>query len=1475
MQNKLIIFRKNHMIFILILFTILLFPLLINNINLSKEKTDSTFLVEDQPKSIHIAASTYNFKYYKEIIIDHSKVGNGIHLDFPLLLDFTDQDLHNHVQADGDDIAFYSGTEWLDYEIELFDQGVTQAHLVAWVRIPSLSNSADTTIYMYYGNSTMEAQQNPSAVWNSNYKAVWHLNATMLDSTSNNNDGTNYGANDVSPFIGHSLDYNGAASNGDYSDMGSGSSIDNVFNGGATISAWIYPEGWGGGSYGRVLAKSSVTDGTDGWVLCVDGVSPATEQLIFYRGIHSTAPPADTRGLWYTGDYTIKKNQWNYVVVTYDDSVCDNYPIIYIDNLKYDYTNLTTDPAPPTTGYAQDDSSQAVYIGNYGGAAKDRTFDGVIDEVRISSGIKSSGWILTEYNNQYNPDSFYSLGSEVAIDNTPPEIIINSPTDYNLFGSLAPAFNVEVTDNGIIHTRWYRLLNGTVTTTNTTFTENGTINPVRWSEVGNGTVTLQFFANDTSGNVASSEVTLRKDINHPSITINSPGYLELFGSSPPDFNINVWDVNGVNKTWYTLDNGPIKFFTSNGTIDQSLWSTCGNGAISIKFYANDSLGNEGFSEVIVNKTISAPTIQPISPVFNDLFGTTPPNYTVEISDVKGVEDMWYTLNNGPYEFFTSNGTISQSLWDDWGNGTVSIKFYANNSLGNGDFTEVIVRKDIIGPIITINNPDDYDTFGHSPLPIYDISIDEPNGIESSWYTLDGGTTNTSFTLLNGEINQTRWDEIGNGTMTIKFYARDLVGNLGSKEVLIKKDILGPTIVINSPNPYEVFGSTAPIFNIQTIDCSGINLRWYNLENGDNITCGTSGQISPFQWSYLGNGTVSIKFYARDSLGNENFSEVIVRKDIDPPSIKVNNPISDQVYGESPPSFNVEISDNNGIDTRWYCLLNGTVTTTNTTFTTNETIDSTLWDTFGDGNINIRFYANNSIGSVSYSDVNVIKDMFAPSIDIATPNNNSYCNHPPIFNIYSYDVSFDNLWIRIGSVNISITNDNDFQLNSSIWNSLSQGLFQIHVYSNDTLGHRSTKVLNLYKDTIRPNPPTLINYPTGEVSLPLTFDWENGTDPSGIAYYRLIIDNEADPFSTPGFIFEVNITSSYYELTEFLSPRNYHFFIYCVDRAGNQGNAASGSFIIAGSAEPPSQFPWWIILIIALPLGLIIAFVALRKSKKVKVVVVDKEVEALKEQKKQLETKARSALKAGNYQDAAELYSQCRIISNQLIENGIEEEKDKFRNFDKIEKELQLKLAAIPLTFTCINHLLTAYFDQLSIKYYSNPDIYPETQNNINGLMLNDSKFLEHRLNNPENGESLINDLNIQPDTTTHINGIQFLYTNDLSEDSLIKLCEQYQNPQMLLLIVGIKWPNFEYSETMAVPRDTSIKYRDNIRVINKDLLVRLIGIQGDYKDILNEIIDLDFDYAELETLLKKIETNLYDTEELKEDLKRMEWFFFL
>ncbi|HLH07384.1 MAG TPA: DUF2341 domain-containing protein [Terriglobales bacterium] len=57
-------------------------------------------------------------------------------------------------QTAGNDILFTGsdGQTKLNHEIEQFVSSSGQ--LAAWVLIPSLSNSADIVIYMYYGNSS-------------------------------------------------------------------------------------------------------------------------------------------------------------------------------------------------------------------------------------------------------------------------------------------------------------------------------------------------------------------------------------------------------------------------------------------------------------------------------------------------------------------------------------------------------------------------------------------------------------------------------------------------------------------------------------------------------------------------------------------------------------------------------------------------------------------------------------------------------------------------------------------------------------------------------------------------------------------------------------------------------------------------------------------------------------------------------------------------------------------------------------------------------------------------------------------------------------------------------------------------------------------------------------------------------------------------------------------------------------------------
>jgi len=68
---------------------------------------------------------------------------------------------------------------------------------------------------------------------------------------------------------------------------------------------------------------------------------------------------------------------------------------------------------------------------------------------------------------------------------------------------------------------------------------------------------------------------------------------------------------------------------------------------------------------------------------------------------------------------------------------------------------------------------------------------------SVWYTIDDGVTTIPITVYSGSIDETVWNALPNGQVTITFYALDIVGNLGSSSVIVtKKD---PGI----PGPYSV------------------------------------------------------------------------------------------------------------------------------------------------------------------------------------------------------------------------------------------------------------------------------------------------------------------------------------------------------------------------------------------------------------------------------------------------------------------------------------------------------------------------------------------------------------------------------------------------------------------------------------------------------------------------------------------------
>ena len=149
-------------------------------------------------ESSNISLGWYNpsWSYRKQITIDYTKVSGGANLTgFPILVNLiSDAGLAANAQATGNDILFTSadGTTKLSHEIEAYTSAT--GALIAWVKVPTVSASVNTVLYIYYGNAGAANQQDAIGVWDSNYKVVWHLKdgSTLSgsDATSNANTAT-------------------------------------------------------------------------------------------------------------------------------------------------------------------------------------------------------------------------------------------------------------------------------------------------------------------------------------------------------------------------------------------------------------------------------------------------------------------------------------------------------------------------------------------------------------------------------------------------------------------------------------------------------------------------------------------------------------------------------------------------------------------------------------------------------------------------------------------------------------------------------------------------------------------------------------------------------------------------------------------------------------------------------------------------------------------------------------------------------------------------------------------------------------------------------------------------------------------------------------------------------------------------------------------------------------------------------------
>ncbi len=471
--------------------------------------------------------------------------------------------------------------------------------------------------------------------------------------------------------------------------------------------------------------------------------------------------------------------------------------------------------------------------------------------------------------------------------------------------------------------------------------------------------------------------TVAINLNLPLIDITSPLENEIYGVRSPNFTVEIMDSN-LDKMWYTVDGGINNYtFTENGTLHQAAWDSLPDGIVTLRFYANNSLNDINFQQVNIIKDVSVPIINIISPIENKIYGVNAPSFIVETTDTN-LNTTWYTVDGGINSYtFTENITILQAAWDSLPDGIVTLRFSANNSLGNINFEEVNLIKDGSIPIISIISPVTNDLFGIN-APSFIVEIADSN-LNTTWYTVDGGINNYTFTE-NITILQAAWDSLPDGIVTLRFSANNSLGNINFEEVNVSKDGSGPIISIINPVTNEEFGVNAPSFIVKIVD-SNLNTTWYTVDGGINNYMFTENTtILQAAWDSLPDGIVTLRFYANDTLGNINFEDINVIKDISAPNINIVSPVVNGTFGVNAPNFIVEITDTN-LDTMWYTVNNSA---TKFRFTQDGVIEQTIWDAQPNGDVILTFYANDTIGNLAFEFIIIRKSTPSELVPDITP-----------------------------------------------------------------------------------------------------------------------------------------------------------------------------------------------------------------------------------------------------------------------------------------------------------------------------------------------------------------------------------------------------------------------------------------------------------------------------------------------------------
>ncbi len=368
---------------------------LINSINYAtKDSSTKTVIRESVTVKLNdtLVVTMPKWQHSKQLFLNTSATGaqvNGTVFNFPVLVRLSESNFDfSQTNPDGSDIRFTrNDNTLLFYEIESWD--IVTRLAAIWVKVDTVYGNNNTQcIQMAWGNPDAINVSNSASVFDTanGFQGVWHLgeegNTTSNDATGNHYNGTPNNmtaASAVQGTIDGAQEFDGVSSS-IIMENTAGSKLNFPEKGTYTLSAWVHAD---------TIDNNHTIVGKGLYQYYLKLSSSVWWEFVEYRD----------RAGWWGSKYDATIKTWKHLVGTRTGDL----QMLYLDGVLVDsgYIVNNDDTLPR-------DMSNDISIGRFikfephgNGYA---FFNGKIDEVRISSALRSSNWIRLCYMNQREDD---------------------------------------------------------------------------------------------------------------------------------------------------------------------------------------------------------------------------------------------------------------------------------------------------------------------------------------------------------------------------------------------------------------------------------------------------------------------------------------------------------------------------------------------------------------------------------------------------------------------------------------------------------------------------------------------------------------------------------------------------------------------------------------------------------------------------------------------------------------------------------------------------------------------------------------------------------------------------------------------------------------------------------------------------------------------------------------------------------------